>query len=329
MHIALLPGDGIGPEVTRASSRVLSFLVPHAKLTSHPIGFGAYREFGTSLPEETLEAVRDADATLLGAVTTPVGVPDYRSPVLQLRQRLKLFANVRPVRTTPLASSRGDVDLVIVRENSEGLYSGRERRSVDGDTAVAERVVTRSACARIARFAFELARRRQGQVTIVHKANVLRETCGLFLEAAMDVAAEYSDVPTSDMLVDACAMRLIRSPESFNVIVTSNLFGDILSDEAAELVGGLGLARSANVGAEASVFEPVHGSAPDIAGQGIANPMAALGAVAMLLDHLGESEASKALDRAIEEAVREGDTPPDLGGELRTDEVIERLLARL
>ena len=329
MRIALLPGDGIGPEVIAAARLVLERLVPDAVIESHPIGFGAFEALGKPLPDSTLQAVRAADATLLGAVTTPVGVPNYRSPILELRQSLELFANIRPVLSTPLEHSRSGIDLVIVRENSEGLYAGREVRSSDGETAIAERVVTRSGSRRIARQAYELARSRRGQVTIVHKANVLRETCGLFLEVAQEIGEDYPDVATDSMLVDACAMQLIRSPESFDVILTTNLFGDILSDEAAELVGGLGFARSANLGAEAAVFEPVHGSAPDIAGQGIANPFASLGALSMLLLHLGYGEQARQLDLAIDDSVRSKDSTPDIGGKLSTMESVQGVLGRL
>ncbi len=326
MRIALLPGDGIGPEVVGAARRVLDALVPDAELSEHAIGYGAYQQCGVALPEETLQAVRESDAALLGAVTTPIGIPGYRSPVLELRQQLKMNANLRPVRSSPLPDSRQGVDLLIVRENSEGLYVGRESLSSEGETAIAERVVTRSASERIARQAFEIAQQRRGRVTVAHKANVLRKTCGLFLEAAQRVSSSFPDVLLDDMLVDACMMRLIRQPEDFDVVLTTNLFGDILSDGAAELVGGLGLARSANLGPQSAVFEPVHGSAPDIAGRGIASPFATLGALSMLLDHLGHGTQAKVLETGMSHLLREGLVTRDLGGNRTTQEVVNDLL---
>ena len=217
--------------------------------------------------------------------------------------------------------------MLIVRENSEGLYAGRERR--DADEAVTERVITRRASTRIAHMAFELARSRRRLVTIVHKANVLRATCGLFREAAFAVAAEYPDVRAEEMLVDAAAMRLVSDPARFDVIVTTNLFGDILSDEAAALVGGLGLAPSANIGEHAAIFEPVHGSAPDIAGRGIANPMATFLAVAMLLDYSGEAERAGRVRAAVEGVLRSDVRTPDLGGDAGTEDVTEAVISVL
>ena len=329
MRIALLPGDGIGPEVIASAEAVLRSLVPAVETAAYPIGFGAFESHGTPLPEETLTAVREADATLLGAVTTPVNIPNYRSPILELRQRLELFANLRPVCSMGLAGTRAGVDIMLVRENSEGLYSGREHLSPDGELAIAERVVSRTASERIVRYACEIAKQRSGRVTAVHKANVLRETCGLFLRSAQHVAGDDPDIQLDDMLVDACAMRLLREPEAFDVIVTTNLFGDILSDEACELVGGLGVAASANIGADCAVFEPVHGSAPDIAGTGKANPFATLGALEMLLNHVGLGEAAQRLNEALAWSLDHGAVTLDLGGTMSTQEVTQALLQRL
>lgn len=327
MKFVLLPGDGIGPEVIGAAEKVLRHLAPDVDLEAHPIGFEAYETHGSPLPASTLAAVGGADAALLGAVTTPVGIPGYRSPVLELRQRLDLYANLRPVVSNGLPHTRAGIDLMLVRENSEGLYVGREHLSDGGDTAVAERVVTRAASERVVRRACEIARARSGRVTVAHKANVLRETCGLFLSTAQEIATEFEDVRLDDMLVDACAMRLIREPESFDVIVTTNLFGDILSDAASELVGGLGVASSANMGGTAcAVFEPVHGSAPDIAGSGRANPCATFGALATLLQHVGLSSESRTLRSAISWSLAQGVTTPDLGGSLTTEEVTAALV---
>ena len=216
MRIAMLPGDGIGPEILAAADELLRVLAPEAELAYGAVGLGAWSETGSSLPAETLELVSSADATLLGAVTTPPGVPGYRSPVLELRQGLELYANLRPARSIPHPASRPGIDLLLVRENTEGLYAGRESRSADGGTAVTERVITRRGSERVLRLAFERARTMgRSKVTVVHKANVLRETCGLFLEVAREVAGDYPDLEVEDVLVDTCVMRLIRAPESF------------------------------------------------------------------------------------------------------------------
>lgn len=330
-RVAVLGGDGIGPEVVDAAVSVLEGLgVPLRCEGPYPIGFAAYRKRGTPLPEETLAAVRDADAALFGAVTTPPDEPGYRSPVLALRQGLGLFANVRPCASAPHPSSRPGIDLVIVRENTEGLYAGRERVEDEGRRAVSERVITRAASERIVRFACEFARRRGARrLCLVHKANVLRVSDGLFRRAGLEVAASYPQLEVEELLVDACAMRLLRDPERFEVIVTTNLFGDILSDEACMLVGGLGLACSANIGECAALFEPVHGSAPDIAGEGIANPLAAIGSAALLLEHLGEDAAAERVRAAVRDVLAAGRTTPDLGGALGTVEVTQAVLAAL
>ncbi len=330
-QICVLPGDGIGPEVVGATVRVLDALRLGFEWVWGDIGFGAHARLGASLPAETVDKVAASDATLFGAVTTPPSIADYRSPILALRQQFDLFANVRPCRSMPHESSRPGIDLVIVRENTEGLYCGVERTEADGDTAVAERRITRAACERVIRFAYRLARERgdKRRVTLVHKANVLRVTCGLFRTVGLEIAAQHDDVVTDERLVDACAMDLIRRPEHFDVIVTTNLFGDILSDEACMLVGGLGLACSANLGDEAAVFEPVHGSAPDIAGQGIANPLAAILSGALMLEHLDCRSAADAVREAVRRALVDGRTPPDLGGALSTDAVTDAVIANL
>ena len=328
--VCLLGGDGIGPEVVAQGRRVLEATGLDLAFSEGEVGFGAYQRHGTPLPQATVEAVAAADATLFGAVTTPPGIPGYRSPILQLRQRFALFANVRPCASIPHPSSRPGVDLVIVRENTEGLYAGRERVEDGGDTAITERVITRAASERIVRFACELARAQgRRRVTVAHKANVLRATCGLFREAARAVAAGFPDLEVDELLVDACAMELLRAPEALSVIVTSNLFGDILSDEACMLVGGLGLACSANVGAEAALFEPVHGSAPDIAGRGVANPLATIASAALLLEHLGHAAQAARVRAGIEGALRAGRVTPDLGGELGTEAATDAVLEGL
>ncbi len=308
--ICLIGGDGIGREVIPAAAQVLAAIEPDLRFVEAEAGWDCFQRSGSALPEATRSAVASVDATLFGANQSPNGpVAGYASPILALRRDFDLYANLRPAKT--LLPGQPMLDLLIVRENTEGMYSGRERR--EGETAVAERVVTRKASERIARVAFEQARRRAlarlaggrsspnaATVTIVHKANVLKLTDGLFRETCLSVAAEYPDVRTEEMLVDAAAMWLVKQPARFDVLVTTNLFGDILSDLAAGLIGGLGVAPSANVGVgPAAVFEPVHGSAPDIAGRGIADPVGAILSAALLLEHLGRDSAARRVRRAV------------------------------
>lgn len=329
-QICLLPGDGIGPEVITAAEEVLRSLPLDMDFTRAEIGFGAYERFGTPLPDSTLQFIRAADAALFGAVTTPPNIPGYFSPVVRMRQSLDLYANLRPIRSIPHPASRPNIDLVIVRENTEGLYSGFERVEEEGNRAVTERIITRRGSERILRKAFDLARQTgRKKVHLVHKANVLRQTCGLFRAVALEVAQEYPDIEMHEMLVDTCAMELVRAPEQFQVIVTTNLFGDILSDEACMFVGGLGVAASANIGADAAVFEPVHGSAPPLVGTGKANPTATFFAAAMMLEHLGESELASRLRRAVEACIAEGLVTPDLGGGLTTSGMTEMVIGKL
>ena len=331
MHrVCLLPGDGIGPEVVGQARRVLDALQVPLEFTQGEIGYGAYKKLGTPLPEETLEKVRRADATLFGAVTTPPNIPGYFSAIIRLRQTFELFANIRPCRSIPHPSSRPHINLVIVRENTEDLYSGVERVEDNGNRAISEMIITRKASERILHKAFSLAGDLHFQkVTVVHKANVLRATCGLFLRVAGEVADLYPDVVMQDMLVDTCAMELIRDPQQFQVIVTTNLFGDILSDEASMLVGGLGVACSGNIGEGAAIFEPVHGSAPNIAGQHKANPLATFLSTAMLLDFLQEPEPARRLERAVNETIRLGQVTEDLGGQLTTEESTDSVIGLL
>ena len=327
-RICLIEGDGIGHEVVPAGRRLLEATGLPFEFVPAEAGWETFQRCGNALPEDTLAAVGTADATLFGAVSSPLGpAQGYKSPIVTLRRALQLYANLRPVHSQPVPSSRTGIDLLIVRENSEGLYAGRERS--DGEEAVTERVITRRASERIARLAFQLASGRRGLVTIVHKANVLRATCGLFREAALGVAAEFPQVRAEEVLVDTMAMRLITEPERFDVLVTTNLFGDILSDEAAALVGGLGIAPSGNIGVSRAIFEPVHGSAPDIAGRGIANPVATLLAVAMMLDYLGESRWAGRARESVERVLRDGPRTPDLGGSASTEEVTAAALLGL
>ncbi len=331
-RICLLPGDGIGPEVIDCAEKVLRSLPLDFEFVRAEIGFDTYKRLGTPLPDSTLDAIRSASATLFGAVTTPPAIPGYFSPVVRMRQSLDLYANLRPCRSISHPSSRPGINLLIIRENTEGLYSGIERLEENGDRAVTERVITRKGSERILRKAFDIARQSGRQaIHVVHKANVLRQTCGLFRSVALEVAKEYSDITMYEMLVDTCAMELVRAPEQFEVIVTTNLFGDILSDEACMFVGGLGVAASGNIGADAAVFEPVHGSAPTLVGTGKANPIATFLAAAMMLDHLGETGQAARLRNAIEACIAYGQVTPDLGGSLTTSQmtqqVIEKILA--
>ena len=329
-RICLLPGDGIGPEVIAQAERVLAALDLKIEFERGDIGYGAYKKHGTPLPEATLESIRSSDATLFGAVTTPPDIPGYFSPVVRMRQTLDLYANVRPCRSFNHPTSRPGIDMVIVRENTEDLYSGVERVEDDGNRAIGEMIITRRASEKISRKAFEVAQAEgRHKVTIVHKANVLRETCGLFRRTALEVASDYPDIHTEEMLVDTCAMELVRAPEQFEVIVTTNLFGDILSDEASMLVGGLGVACSGNIGAQAAVFEPVHGSAPSLAGKHTANPSATFLSAAMMLDHIGEPIHAGRLRRAVFDCVGQQDVTPDLGGTLSTEQVTDRILSAL
>ena len=327
-RICIIEGDGIGHEVIPAGRRLLETTGLDVQSIPAEAGWATFQRLGTALPEATIEAVRSADATLFGAVSSPLEpVAGYRSPIVAMRRALGLYANLRPVISQPIPTSRQGIDMLIVRENSEGLYAGRERSN--NEEAVTERVITRRGSERIARMAFRLAAQRKGLVTIVHKANVLRATCGLFRQTAFQVAEEFPQVKAEEMLVDATAMRLIAEPECFDVIVTTNLFGDILSDEAAALVGGLGLAPSGNVGEHQAIFEPVHGSAPDIAGRGIANPIATFLAVAMLLDHLDEHDTAGRVRVATEQVLRSDLRTPDLGGTATTDDVTEAVIQNL
>jgi homoisocitrate dehydrogenase len=340
--IVLIPGDGVGQEVIPAAAEVLAALGLGLTFVEAPAGFEHFQKTGDAIPDETLAEVEAAGVALFGATASPSSVvPGYRSPILALRRAFDLYANLRPTFSLPGPFSRPGVDLLIVRENTEGLYAGRERR--EGDTAIAERVITARGSERIARVAFEQARNRKSQipnlksqipnpksqVTVVHKANVLKLTDGLFRETCLKVAVEYPDVQTTEMLVDAMALRLVRDPEHFDVIVTTNLFGDILSDEASALMGGLGVAPSANLGERAAVFEPVHGSAPDIAGQGAADPVGAILSGAMLLEHIGRPEAAARVRNAVVETLRAGVLTKDLGGGAPTREITKRIIADL
>lgn len=338
-RIALIAGDGIGPEVVAAARQVLEALPLPITFIVLDAGFDCFQRTGTALPPVTLEALRRCDGAIFGAVSSPSGVVEgYSSPILSMRKALDLYANLRPIVSMPVADSRPSVDLLIVRENTECLYVKREHLEDDGNTAIAQRVITRGASERIARRACEEAMRRsQAQsrertaplLTIVHKANVLSVSDGLFREAALAVARGYPDLVVEEQLVDSMVYRLIREPQRYDVVVAPNLYGDILSDAAAALVGGLGFAPSANAGDSFMLVEPVHGSAPDIAGQGIANPVATILASAMLLDAWGWQLVADAVRAATLATVRKGVHTPDLGGSATTSDVVAAIIARL
>jgi isocitrate dehydrogenase (NAD+) len=330
--IAVIRGDGIGPEITDATLRVLDALAAGLEYEFVEAGLAAQAAQGDLLPAATLEAIGRRRVALKGPLTTPVG-GGFTSINVELRKRFDLYANVRPARSFPNTRARyQDVDLITVRENTEGAYGAEGQvLSADGEQAQSLIRTTRRGCERIVRYAFDLARRAgRRRVTVVHKANILKTTSGLFLRVAREVAQEFPEIECREMIVDNACMQLVMDPAQFDVIVTTNLFGDILSDLCAGLVGGLGLAPGANIGTEAAIFEAVHGSAPDIAGKGVANPCALLLAAAMMLEHIGKAEQAQRVRKAIVDTLAARDrTTPDLGGNGTTatfaDAIIERL----
>ena len=323
--IAVIPGDGIGPEVTEAALLVLEAAGVALDFRHYQAGDECLERTGQALPDETLAGALEARAVLFGAAGASAA-----EVILRLRAELGTFVNLRPAKAFPgVECLYPDCDLMIVRENTECLYAGIESRLTD-EVATATRLITRQASERIARCALDYAQaNRRQKVTAVHKVNVLQKTDALFLECCRQAAEQYPDVTYEEGLVDSVAMRLVMDPSAFDVIVTTNLFGDILSDLAAGLIGGLGLCPSANLGDEHALFEPVHGSAPDIAGQGLANPAAAIMCGAMLLRHLGETSAAEKIEAALTKAIAEGATTPDLGGNLKTREMAREVIARM
>jgi isocitrate dehydrogenase (NAD+) len=331
-RIAVIPGDGIGPDITEAAIEVLDALRAGLSFEYALAGLTALEQGQDLVPPETLALIGRSRATLKGPLTTPVG-RGFSSVNVSLRQHFQLFANVRPALSIPGIRSRFEnVDLIIVRENLEGLYSGvGHTLSADGERAEVRSVITRTGSERVLRYAFDMARRLgRRQVTVVHKANIMKTTSGLFLDVAREVAKGYPDLQCQEMIVDNCAMQLVARPERFDVIVTTNLFGDILSDLCAGLVGGLGLAPGANIGADRGIFEAVHGSAPDIAGKGIANPTALILGAAMMLDYLDMNEQARRLRTAVRAVIADGRTlTPDLGGHASTTDYTRALIERL
>ncbi|KUK31710.1 MAG: Isocitrate/isopropylmalate dehydrogenase LeuB [Thermoanaerobacterales bacterium 50_218] len=328
--ITLIPGDGIGPDVTNAARKVLDAAGVGIEWEVVEAGEAVIEKYGTPLPDQVLESIRRNKVALKGPLTTPVGT-GFRSVNVALRKELDLYANVRPVRNLPRVPSRYEnVDIVVVRENTEDLYAGIEHM-VGKNAAESIKIITREASERIVRFAFELARKEgRRKVTAGHKANIMKCTDGLFLEVAREVAKDYPDIEFEDRIIDALCMKLVQSPSDFDVLVLPNLYGDIVSDLCAGLVGGLGVAPGANIGDEIAVFEPVHGSAPKYAGMDKVDPLATILSGVMMLKHLGEFEAADRILKAIEEVLVEGKhLTYDLGGTAKTSEMAAAIAARL
>jgi isocitrate dehydrogenase (NAD+) len=334
-QVTLIPGDGIGPGITDATVRILEAAGASFTYDRQLAGMAALAATGDPMPEATLASIKKTRLALKGPLETPVG-GGYRSVNVALRKTFDLYANVRPAKTMRPGGRYDNVDIVLIRENTEGLYIGIEHYvPIAGDPkAAAESValITRAGSERIVRYAFEYAvSHKRRKVTLVHKANILKFSQGLFLDVGREIAKEYAGrVEFDDRIVDACAMQLVMKPETFDVIVTTNLFGDILSDEISGLVGGLGLAPGGNIGAGAALFEAVHGTAPDIAGKGIANPGALILAACMMLDHLDDSERADRIRTALSKVIREGKTlTRDLGGTANTDQFTDAIIAAL
>lgn len=332
IKITVIPGDGIGPDIVEVALQVLDKLDVGLDYEMAVAGQTALDQGLDLIPEQTLASLAANRAALKGPITTPIG-KGFSSVNVSLRRRFDLFANVRPALSMPGVRSRyQDVDLIIVRENMEGIYSGQgQSLSADGERAELTSVVTRSGSARVLRYAYEMARRLgRRKVTVVHKANIMKSTSGLFLDVARSVSRDYPELVHEELIIDNCAMQLVMNPNRFDVIVTTNLFGDILSDLCAGLVGGLGLAPGANIGEDKGIFEAVHGSAPDIAGRNLANPTALLLAAAMMLDYLERQEAAERLRAAIRQVIGAGEElTPDLGGSGTTSGYAAALLRAL
>jgi isocitrate dehydrogenase (NAD+) len=325
--VTLIPGDGIGPEVADAMQKIID--ASGAKIEWHVFDAGndVIQRYGTPLPQETLESIMRDKVAIKGPIGTPIG-EGFASVNVQLRKTLDLYANYRPAKTIKGIKSRyDDIDLIIVRENTQGLYSGLEHIVVPG-VVESIRVITEKASEKIVKFAFDAARKyNRRKVTAVHKANILKKSDGLFLEVARRIAKGYPEIQYEEHIVDATAMKLVMNPEKFDVLVMENLFGDIISDLTSGLIGGLGIAPSANIGEKYAVFEAVHGSAPDIAGKGLANPTALTLSAVLMLEHLGELEAATRVQNAVETVIREAiHLTPDLGGTSSTTEYANAII---
>jgi 3-isopropylmalate dehydrogenase len=330
--ISLIPGDGIGPELSEATMEILNAVQQKFDIDLEVIqveaGDTCYEKTGVALPEETVEVIKNSHVCMKG----PVG-ETAADVIVKLRIMFDLYANLRPIKTYPsIPSLKPDIDMIFVRENTEDVYRGIEFEMED--IAICIRVITKKNSERIAKKAFETARRRNGKkrVTAIHKANVMKKTCGLFARTCREVAAQYPDIKFDELYVDAASMRLIKEPETFDVFVTTNMFGDILSDEAAQLIGGLGMAPGANIGDDFALFEPIHGSAPNRAGKQTANPCSMILSAKMMFDWLGEKyddkecfRAAQAIEDAVTETLRKGITIPDFGGNAKTIEMAQAM----
>ena len=328
--ITLIPGDGIGPEIAEAARGVIEATGIDIQWEIVQAGAGVIGEYGTPLPEHVLESIKRNRVALKGPLTTPIGT-GFRSINVTLRQELNLYANIRPARSLPGISSRYEhVNLIVVRENTEDLYAGIEHM-VGKNAAESIKIITREASERVARHAFEMAKREnRKKVTVVHKANIMKFTDGLFLECAREVSKDYPEIEFDEMIVDAMCMKLVQTPENYDVLLTPNLYGDIISDLCAGLVGGLGVAPGANVGFDAAVFEPVHGSAPKHAGFNRVNPLAIILSGIMMLKHIGENDAAERITKAVEEVLIEAaHLTYDLHGSASTSEMADAIINKM
>ena len=317
MKLCVIEGDGIGREVVPAAVQVLRRVLPELEVVEAAAGWDIFRDTGDALPEATVHLAKESKAVLFGACSSPsYPVPGYSSPIVKLRRLMETYANLRPTCYLPVPTARAGVDLVVVRENTEDLYIGDEQTAEDGDIGTATKRITRYATERIARMAFRLAQiEGRRRVTIVHKGNVMPQTDGLFRRVAYEISGAYEDIETDELLVDTAAYWMVKEPTRFDIVLTPNLYGDILSDMAAAWGGGLGLAPAINLGEEVAIAEPVHGSAPDIAGKGIANPTAAILSAAMLVrHHWKRPQLAVSIDEAVYAALNEGDYTPDIMG---------------
>ncbi len=325
--ITLIPGDGIGLEIMHAATEIIDAATDTIEWEENIAGFTAYEKCGELLPQETIESIERNKIAFKGPITTPVG-KGFRSINVQLRQKFNLYSNVRPVKSYEgIDALYKDLDLVIVRENSEDLYIGIEYMAKE-DVAQSVKVITKGASERIADFAFKVAEKEnRSKVTLTHKANIMKLSDGMFLESGRRISKNYPDIKFEDVIVDAMSMKLVMKPQDYQVIVAPNLYGDILSDMAAGLVGGLGMAPSANIGEETAIFEPVHGSAPDIAGMNIANPTAAILSGIMMLRHIGEDSAALKIENALKKTLKNKKLhTKDIGGNLSTTEFKDEII---
>ena len=332
-RLCVIPGDGIGQEVIPIAVNVLRAALSDLVVVEAEAGWGTFQRTGTALPPATLQAARDCQAVLFGAVASPLHpVEGYRSPIVALRRALDVFANLRPVRGWRVPGAHPALDLLVVRENTEGLYVGRERR--DGDTAISEQIVTRQGSERVARVAYRLAAESGRRVTVVHKANILRVGDGLWRETCLAISHEFPQVETDEGLVDSVAYHLVRDPGRYQLLLCPNLYGDILSDLAAALGGGLGMTPSLSLGERFAIAEPVHGAAPDIAGRGVANPLAAILSGALLARHWwARPDVAHAVEKAVQAALSSGAYTPDIAAPgqptVGTEEIGQAVLTRL